>query len=206
MVTDTSSIKITDFGIAKALRSSHLTDTGTVVGSPAYIAPERALGKGAGPLSDLYSVGIIAYELLAGAPPFLDTEPAAIVLQQVHAPVHPLDAKRPDLPGGLAEWVHRLLEKDPADRPQGAAVAWAELEPIVLDHRRPRPRERPEPAKVVVSALLHPVNLLVPLAVLAVGLAIDALWLVPVAVVAFAALAVISIREALGRTREEGRG
>jgi serine/threonine protein kinase len=202
MVTEASSIKITDFGIAKAYRGAgRLTEPGTVVGSPAYIAPERALGHGAGPLSDLYSVGIVAYELLAGEPPFLDSEPVAIVIRHIHDPVPPLRAKRPDLDAELADWVERLLAKDPADRPQGAAAAWKELEPIAGSTSGPRPRapgpeDTADRRHLPLRALAHPFNVAVPLVVLAVGLAIGVLWLVPVAAVVYAALVAVSLREA----------
>jgi serine/threonine protein kinase len=203
MVTEASSIKIADFGIAKAYRhAERLTDTGTVVGSPAYIAPERALGQGAGPLSDLYSVGIIAYELFTGAPPFLDGEPVAIVMQQVQAPVPPVRQKRPDLEDGLADWVHRLLAKDPAARPQGAAAARQELEPYAdpPSRRERQPQERP-PERSPWRALYHPLNVGVPLAVLAAGLALEVRWLLLVAVAVYAALVLISVRET-GEARE----
>ncbi len=197
MVTDGHSIKIADFGIAKAYRdAARRTDTGTVLGSPAYLAPERAQGKGAGPLSDLYSVGIIAYELFAGRPPFIHDEPAKIVIDHVQAPVPPLRAQRPDLEVGLAEWVHRLLAKDPAKRPQSAAAAREALEPFVTPARVPRP-EPPPPSPWRV--LYHPLNVGVPVAVLVAGLVLRAWWLVLVAVAVYAALVLISLREAKAR-------
>jgi serine/threonine protein kinase len=194
MVTEASSIKIADFGIAKAYRdTTRRTETGTVLGSPAYIAPERAQGKGAGPVSDLYSVGIIAYELFAGEPPFHTGEPVKIVLDHVHAPVPPLRAKRPDLEVRLADWVHRLLAKDPAKRPQSAAEAWAALEPLI-DESRPAPPPPPKPS--LRRAFYQPLNVGVPLAVLLAGLALRVPWLALVALAAYAALVFISVREA----------
>jgi serine/threonine protein kinase len=197
MVTDGHSIKIADFGIAKAYRdAARRTDTGTVLGSPAYLAPERAQGKGAGPLSDLYSVGIIAYELFAGRPPFIHDEPATIVIDHVQAPVPPLRAQRPDLEVGLAEWVHRLLAKDPAKRPQSAAAAREALEPFMTPVPVPPP-EPPPPSPWRV--LYHPLNVGVPVAVLVAGLVLRAWWLVLVAVAVYAALVLISLREAKAR-------
>jgi serine/threonine protein kinase len=194
MVTEAGSIKIADFGIAKAYRdATRRTETGTVLGSPAYIAPERAQGHGAGPVSDLYSVGIIAYELFTGEPPFHKGEPVNIVIEHIHAPVPPLRAKRPDVEVRLADWVHRLLAKDPAKRPQSAAEARGTLEPLVKPARVPLP---PEPQPSPWRALYHPLNVGVALAVAIAGLALRVPWLILVAAAAYVALVLVSVREA----------
>jgi eukaryotic-like serine/threonine-protein kinase len=109
-------VKITDFGIAHAAGSAQLTRTGMLVGTPAYLAPERAAGDLATPASDLYSLGIVAYECLAGTPPFRGTplEIAAAIQRQ---PIPPLPAS---VPAPAAVLVGELTARDPASRPATA--------------------------------------------------------------------------------------
>lgn len=110
-------VKIVDFGIAQAASSAAVTGTGAVIGSPAYLAPERVRGGAATPASDLYSLGIVAYECLAGAPPFSGAG-MAIAHAHVHEPMPPLPA---DVPAEIAPFVAQLTAKDPAARPANAA-------------------------------------------------------------------------------------
>src|SRR5262249_44844357 len=144
MVTAEGTVKITDFGIAKAYNqaastSGYATRTGTTVGTPAYMAPEQAMAKPVGPWTDLYTTGVIAYELLGGRVPFADTEtPVAILLKHVNEPPPPLQALNPSLDPELCAWVERLLEKDPADRFGSALEAWEALEEILLELVGPR--------------------------------------------------------------------
>ena len=143
MVTSGGGVKITDFGIAKALQASpgsaSLTSTGSTVGTPAYMAPELALGNEIGPWTDLYGLGVMAYELLVGNVPFDRAEmPIAILLRHVHEAVTPLRSVRPELDPRLSEWVERLLAKDPADRPRNATQASEELEEVLIRILEPR--------------------------------------------------------------------
>jgi serine/threonine-protein kinase len=110
-------VKITDFGIAHAAGSAPLTRTGTLVGTPAYLAPERAAGKPATPASDLYSLGIVCYACLTGAPPFTGTA-LEVALAHQHRPLPPLP---PSAPADVAALVTRLTAKDPEQRPASAA-------------------------------------------------------------------------------------
>ena len=136
MVTAAGGIKITDFGIAKALQASggrSLTADGTTVGTPAYMAPEQALGTGVGPETDLYAVGVMAYEMLSGAVPFPEDEsPLVTLLRHANEPVPPLREIDPSVPRPLSDWVARMLAKEPGDRPPGAAKAWDELDDAVV--------------------------------------------------------------------------
>jgi hypothetical protein len=137
MVTGEGSVKIADFGIAKALNQASagrfLTATGTTVGTPTYMAPEQAMAKDIGPWTDLYSTGVMAYEMLVGQVPFHDTDtPMAILLRHVNEAIPSPRSVKPDLDPALADWLERLLAKAPADRTQSAHVAWDELEEIVL--------------------------------------------------------------------------
>ncbi|MBK9036257.1 MAG: serine/threonine protein kinase [Myxococcales bacterium] len=118
--------KIMDFGISKFLQDSEskvrLTATGAVIGTPVYMAPEQALGAGEiDGRVDLYAVGVMLYELLAGRPPFQAPTYIALVTQHLHTPPPPLQLARPDLPTPLVVAVHRALEKDPAARFASAA-------------------------------------------------------------------------------------
>jgi tRNA A-37 threonylcarbamoyl transferase component Bud32 len=114
-------VKITDFGIAHAAWSAPLTSTGTLIGTPAYLAPERVAGTAATPASDLYSLGIVAYECLTGAPPFTGMA-VEVALAHRDRPLPPLPAS---VPGGVAALVTELTAKDPAARPASAGQAAA---------------------------------------------------------------------------------
>jgi hypothetical protein len=143
MVTEDGQVKITDFGIAKATGSVRtlvqLTATGTTLGTPNYMAPEQAMGQEVGPWSDLYSVGIIAFEMLVGEVPFRDTEePMAVLMRQVKEPIPAVSSLRPDVDRAISDWVDRMLVKDPAERTQSAAIAWHELEEALIAVLGPR--------------------------------------------------------------------
>jgi eukaryotic-like serine/threonine-protein kinase len=116
-------VKLTDFGIARARDATPLTRTGMVVGTAQYLSPEQAQGFAVTPASDVYSLGVLAYECLAGARPFDGESQVAIALAQINRPPPPLP---PDVPAPVRALVERALAKDPADRfPDGAAVAAA---------------------------------------------------------------------------------
>ena len=109
-------VKITDFGIAQATDATAVTGTGQLLGTPGYLAPERVMGAPATAASDLYSLGIVAYECLTGAPPY--TGPAlAVALAHWERPLPPLPGQ---VPGDIAALVFELTAKDPADRPRSA--------------------------------------------------------------------------------------
>ncbi len=143
LVTDEGRVKITDFGIAKATvaagMSTFATKEGTTVGTPVYMAPEQAVGtEGLGPWTDIYSVGIMAYELVVGHPPFRDESAPIILFRHVNDPVPPAHEVSPDVSPALSDWIARLLAKAPADRPQTASDAWNLLEDIIIDGLGPR--------------------------------------------------------------------
>jgi tRNA A-37 threonylcarbamoyl transferase component Bud32 len=138
LVTGEGRVKLTDFGIAKAynaaLSGSLLTVAGTTVGTPKYMAPEQGTGKQLVPGTDLYAVGIVAYEMLVGRVPFdSDENPLAIVWQHVNDPLPDPRLARPDLDARLCRWLQELLAKDPEERPPTAHAALDALEEIVLD-------------------------------------------------------------------------
>ena len=113
---------VTDFGIARALSAeSRLTLTGIAVGTPAYMSPEQAGGEEEiDGRSDLYSLGVVAYQMLAGELPFVARSAPALLVKHLSEVPTPVDQRRPETPRELARLVMRLLEKDPAARPRDA--------------------------------------------------------------------------------------
>ncbi len=126
---------VLDFGIAKVLASANdttrthaTTESGLIIGTPRYMSPEQCVGQTIGPASDLYSVGVLLYEMLSGRPPFTDELQSAVLVRQATAAPPPLVARRPDIPRALAAAVHALLAKHPMDRPRTARDTRALLE------------------------------------------------------------------------------
>jgi serine/threonine-protein kinase len=126
LLGNNGSLKVADFGIARALGSAadnSLTQVGAVMGTAAYFSPEQAQGGQPDPRSDLYSLGVVLYEMVAGRPPFTGESPMAIAYKQVHEQPQPLNEIRPDVPRAFEAIVARLLAKDPSRRyPNAQAV------------------------------------------------------------------------------------
>ena len=123
IVTPDRRVKVTDFGIARAAEGMALTETGQVLGTPAYISPEQASGDTASAASDVYSLAVVAFECLAGRKPFVAATPVATAVAHLRDPVPEL----PDgVPADLAAVVRRALAKEPSERPaDGLAFAAA---------------------------------------------------------------------------------
>ena len=116
-------VLVTDFGIAKAAQAasvSQLTTEGMVVGTPHYMSPEQATGEHVDARSDIYSLGVVLYQMLTGAPPFDGDSAQAILMKQATAEAVPIRRLRSDVPAALAEVVDRTLAKDPGERFQTA--------------------------------------------------------------------------------------
>ena len=132
MRTQDGTVKIADFGIATAydeLASANLTPLGEFVGAPGYVSPEQVLGEPATTASDLYSVGVIAFELFTGSVPFAEAGSGGkILISKVNRRAPSLSSVRGDLDKPLLDWVDRLLERDPARRPAAPAAAREQLE------------------------------------------------------------------------------
>jgi serine/threonine-protein kinase len=110
-------VKVTDFGIARSLHMDHgVTQTGTVLGTGEYLAPEQASGKPVSAATDVYSLGVVLWELLAGDVPFVGENFVAVALRHVNEPAPSLHERRPDVSPRLAAAVDRALAKDPARR------------------------------------------------------------------------------------------
>src|SRR5436305_10672872 len=110
-------VKVTDFGIARSLHMDHgVTQTGTVLGTGEYLAPEQASGKPVSAATDVYSLGVVLWELLAGDVPFVGENFVAVALRHVNEPAPSLRERRPDVTPRLEAAVARALRKDPAHR------------------------------------------------------------------------------------------
>ena len=123
LMTEDGRVKLTDFGISHVAGSVPVTATGALIGTPAYLAPERANGTRGSSSSDLYSLGVLAYQCLTGEVPF-SGDPLQVALAHCTDPLPPLPE---NVPAGVAVLVDALTAKDPADRPESAAAvaAWA---------------------------------------------------------------------------------
>src|SRR5436305_4142462 len=109
--------KVTDFGIARSLDVEHgVTQTGTVVGTSNYLSPEQASGKPVTPATDVYSLGVVMFELLTAEVPFPGENFVAVAMKHINDPPPDLRELRPDVPLRLVAAIERALEKDPADR------------------------------------------------------------------------------------------
>jgi serine/threonine-protein kinase len=130
MVSDSGEVKITDFGVSYSTNQAQITQDGMVVGTAQYISPEQAQGEQATACSDIYSLGIVAYEGIAGHRPFTGATAVDIAAAQVNDPVPPLpDSTEPE----LARFVMSMLEKEPSKRPQNALEVSRQLSRIERD-------------------------------------------------------------------------
>jgi serine/threonine protein kinase len=134
MVDDRRTARLMDFGLVKAASDAEdvLTQAGRVVGTYRYMSPEQAQGLPLDARADLYSLGVILYELVAGVPPFTSTEPVGLWREILRTRPPPVLALNPGADPGLARLAEALLDKDPAQRPQSATEVMALLSPATL--------------------------------------------------------------------------
>jgi serine/threonine protein kinase len=159
---------LADFGVAKAVAgpqwSATLTSPGTTVGTPAYIAPEQLVGDAdADHRGDLYSVGIIAYEMLAGRLPWSGGTPSEMLASQARGAIVSLQSLRPDVPAELVAVIEKCLAWDVAKRPASAAdvlrvvetVSFIQTTPSSVVTRAPvQPFWRPKRARILAAVLV----------------------------------------------------
>src|SRR5215210_433315 len=116
LLTTSGRAKVADFGIARAGSSATISRTGSVMGTAGYMSPEQALGKPATPKSDLYSLGVVLYEVLTGGLPYTADNPIAVSMKHVNEPLVPPREINPTIPEGMNALVIKLMAKDPEDR------------------------------------------------------------------------------------------
>jgi eukaryotic-like serine/threonine-protein kinase len=130
LITESGDVKVTDFGIARAASSSTMTRTGSILGTAHYISPEQAMGEPVGPASDLYSLGVVLYEMLTGELPYDADTPLGIAMKHVNGRLSPPMERDPSIPAGINAVTVRLLAKDPADRYASDAELIEDLERV----------------------------------------------------------------------------
>ncbi len=142
MITSEGLPKLMDFGLARALGGPKLTQRGVIVGTPAYLPPEHALGKRSDARSDLYSLGCVLYEMVTGRPPFPGDDPVKIIFSHINdLPMMPRRLA-PDVPEALEQVILKLLSKDPDKRYQSAGELFQALKSMIeAPEARPAPME-----------------------------------------------------------------
>jgi tRNA A-37 threonylcarbamoyl transferase component Bud32 len=130
LLTRKGEVKVADFGLSRVFGTEqdlNLTQTGMTLGTPMYMSPEQVQGRALDPRADIYSFGVTCYHMLAGQPPFRGQNAFEVALKHVNDAPPPLAELRPDLPPGLCALVHRMMSKDPAERPQTGREILREL-------------------------------------------------------------------------------
>ena len=122
LVSDSDVVKLADFGIARAADQSSITQVGSVLGTAAYLAPEQARGEEAGARADLYSLGVVSYQLLTGRLPYEANSLSELAIKQQRDPPAPLDELNPRVPPELADAIELALALDKEERPANAML------------------------------------------------------------------------------------
>jgi serine/threonine protein kinase len=133
MLTQHGDAKVADFGLAQLTQGTeklNLTQAGTTMGTPLYMSPEQVNGKKLDHRSDIYSFGVTAYHMLAGRPPFQGETAMSVAVQHLKDEPASLSVRRADLPRALCDTIHKMLAKDPSERPQTAAEVLLSLDSV----------------------------------------------------------------------------
>ncbi|WP_406268904.1 serine/threonine protein kinase [Streptomyces sp. NBC_00191] len=140
MVKPDGTVTVLDLGVASVIDvdTTRLTHTGSPIGSPAYMAPEQAMGGAVGPYTDLYALGVLLHELLSGNVPFAGSTALGVLHRHLYEPPLPVRRLRPEIPEALEALVLRLLAKDPQHRPAGAQDVYEALMPLLPGRGTPQ--------------------------------------------------------------------
>ena len=149
MVTAKGQAKVMDFGLAKLRGGSSMTKSQTTLGTVAYMSPEQARGQDLDARTDIWSLGVVLYEMFGGKLPFRGDHDQAVIHQIVHAEPVPLKKLRPDLPSGLDEIVGQALAKKPSSRYQTMEEFGTDLEAVAEGLKPVKARPRPLPKKIL---------------------------------------------------------
>ena len=161
-VTTRGQVKVLDFGLARSAGAVDTSRYGSSAGTPAYMAPEQVHGEKSDHRSDLFSFGVVLYEMLTGSRPFKGQHESAITYSIVNEDPDPLNVTRPGLAAGLQPIVDKLLAKDRADRYQSAAAALADLRrggDGATPHRAQRSNRRISPVLLITALLVIVIGL-----------------------------------------------
>jgi tRNA A-37 threonylcarbamoyl transferase component Bud32 len=159
LITTDGRLKVTDFGIARALTSAPVVEGGEVWGTPDYLSPEQAAGERLGPSSDVYSIGVVMYEMLTGVLPFKAESGMAMALKHLREEPTPVNELNPRVPPGLARIVHKVLAKEPSARYRTAS----QLAQILINYHRAGEAMTTIQQPVIVKRELQPTELVPPL-------------------------------------------
>lgn len=142
LIGNNGRVKVTDFGIARAVTSSTITQTGSVVGSVHYFSPEHAKGVTTGEKSDIYSLGIVLYQMLTGRLPFLGESPISVALKHLQEPFEQPRLVNPHIPQSVENVILRAMRKNPQERYTSASSMLADLETCLQPQRLHEPAVR----------------------------------------------------------------
>ncbi len=132
-------VVLTDFGIARIVSGPHMTASGTMIGTPAYMSPEQGLGQPGDHRSDIYSLGIVLYQMLVGTIPFDADTPIAIILKHVNDPLPSPTSINSEIPNGLERILYKALAKSPEDRYQNIEEMIYHLDHLEVASQQPLP-------------------------------------------------------------------
>ena len=133
LISDDGEVKLADFGLVRAIADAGITSTSVILGTAAYLSPEQVLGRSTGPRSDVYSAGVMAFELLTGRTPFTGDNPLAIANQRLDLDVPPPGSLIDGVPPQFDAFVAHATARDPEDRFPDASAMAAELDEIAAD-------------------------------------------------------------------------